>query len=195
MGFDADYLGIAEDNKDSLREKMIAGLQRDILIVTGGVSMGEYDLVKDVFKELEIEIFFSKVSIKPGKPSVFARKGNCLVFGLPGNPISSFVTFEIFVRPAIGRISGMKHPELPRMSGELTADMRQSPGRTAYMPAWVSWEDDQWKVEPLQWKSSADIIGFTRANAVFVFPKEIDFLPIGEKVELLLLPDYFLRQR
>jgi molybdopterin molybdotransferase len=195
MDIEADYLGVAKDDKRELRLRMLSGLERDVLIITGGVSMGEYDLVQDVFHELGLEILFSKVAIKPGKPTVFARRGEKLVFGLPGNPISALVTFECFVRPVLGRLCGMKSPELPRMKGELQADMKQSPGRTAFMPAWVFWEEDGWKVEPLLWKSSADIISFTHANATFIFPKHRDFLSRGESVELMLLPDFFVRQR
>jgi len=195
MDIEADYLGIARDDKEELRRKMVEGLERDMLIITGGVSMGEYDFVQDVFHDLALEILFSKVAIKPGKPTVFARRGDKLVFGLPGNPISALVTFECFVRPVLGRLCGMKAPELPRMRGELLADMKQSPGRMAFMPAWVFWEQDGWKVEPLHWKSSADVVGFTRANATFIFPKNRDFLSRGEIVELMLLPDFFVRQR
>ena len=195
MDLDSHYLGIAKDDKEDLRQKMIAGLEHDVLIITGGVSMGDYDLVQDVFNDLGIEILFSKVAIKPGKPTVFARRGDKLIFGLPGNPISALVTFECFVRPTLGRLCGMTNPELPRMKGELLADMKQSPGRMAFMPAWASWTEDGWKVEPLLWKSSADIIGFTHANATFIFPKNRDFLSRGETVELMLLPDYFIRQR
>jgi len=181
------------DDRDELRRKMLAGLERDVLIITGGVSMGEYDFVRDVFRDLELEILFSKVAIKPGKPTVFARRGNKLVFGLPGNPISALITFECFVRPVLGRLCGAANPELPRMKGELLADMRQSPGRTAFLPAWVTWQDDGWKVDPLRWKSSADIIGFTGANATFIFPKNRDLLNRGEIVEIMLLPDFFVR--
>jgi molybdopterin molybdotransferase len=195
MGLKAQYLGIAPDNKEDLRKKMLLGLEQDVLIITGGVSMGEYDFVKEVFQDLGLEILFSRVAIKPGKPTVFARKGDKLVFGLPGNPISALVTFECFVRPALGAMCGMLHPELPRMKGELLADMRQTPGRTGFFPAWVSCGEKGWNVDPLAWKSSADIIGFTGANAVFIFPKERDLLSRGEAVELMLLPDFFQRQR
>jgi molybdopterin molybdotransferase len=157
--------------------------------------MGEYDFVKDVFDDLGLEILFSKVAIKPGKPTVFARRGDKLVFGLPGNPISALVTFECFVRPVVGRLCGMKAPELPRMMGELLADMQQVPGRTAFLPGWASWADGGWKVEPLRWQSSADIIGFTRANVTYIFPKNRNFLKQGEIVEMMLLPDFFARQR
>ncbi len=195
IGLEPDYLGIVRDDREELRRKMLEGLERDVLIITGGVSMGEYDFVRDVFRDLELEILFSKVAIKPGKPTVFARRGEKLVFGLPGNPISALITFECFVRPAVGRLCGMTAPELPRMHGELLGDMRQSPGRTAFMPAWVTWRDGGWKVEPLLWKSSADIVGFTGANAAFIFPKNRDLLRKGEIVEVMLLPDFFVRQR
>ena len=195
MDLDADYLGIARDEKADLQQKMVSGLERDVLIITGGVSMGEYDLVREVFRDLNLDILFSKVAIKPGKPTVFARRGDKLIFGLPGNPISALVTFECFVRPVLGRICGMKQPELPRMKGELRSDMQQTPGRTAFLPAWVTWSEDGWKVDPLLWKSSADLIGFTGANATFIFPKNRDVLRRGEFVEIMLLPDFFVRQR
>ncbi len=195
MDIETDYLGIARDDKAELQRMMLAGLERDVLIISGGVSMGDYDFVQDVFRDLGLQILFSKVAIKPGKPTVFARKGNRLVFGLPGNPISALVTFECFVRPALGRLCGMKKPELPRMKGRLLNDMKQSPGRMAFLPAWAYWGEDGWNVDPLPWKSSADIVGFTGANATFIFPKNRDFLSRGETVELMLLPDFSLRQR
>jgi molybdopterin molybdotransferase len=195
MGLDSDYLGIVRDDREQLRRMMLLGLERDVLIITGGVSMGEYDFVQDVFRDVGIEILFSKVAIKPGKPTVFARKGDRLVFGLPGNPISALITFECFVRPALGRLCGINAPELPRMRGELLAEVKHSPGRTAFLPAWVFWKDDGLKVEPLLWKSSADIVGFTGANATFIFPRNRELLSRGETVELMLLPDFFLRQR
>lgn len=194
MDLEPEYLGIARDTKRDLREKLLDGLRRDVLLITGGVSMGEYDFVRDVFDELGLEMLFSKIAIKPGKPTVFARKDDRLVFGLPGNPLSALVTFECFVRPALGRLCGMKHPELPRMMGELEADMRQSPGRTGFFPASVRWEADGWKVQPLRWRSSGDIIGFTGANATFVFPKDRNSLSRGETVEIMLLPDFFMRR-
>ncbi len=195
MGIKADYLGIVRDDKEELRRKILSGLMRDVLIITGGVSMGEYDFVPGVFRDLGLEVLFSKVAIRPGKPTVFARQGSKLVFGLPGNPVSALVTFECFVRPALGRMCGMKNPGLPIMRGELLADAKQTPGRTAFLPAWAFCQESGWKVEPLPWKNSADIIGFARANATFIFPRDLEFLHRGEIVELMLLPDFFARQR
>ena len=193
LGIEADYLGIARDDKKDLREKTLAGLERDVLIITGGVSMGEYDFVRDVFEELDVEILFSKVAIKPGKPTVFARRKNRLVFGLPGNPLSSMITFECFVRPVLGRMCGMKQPELRRMHGTLIEDARQKPGRTAFLPARIEWTPGGWTVRPILWKNSADMVGFSGANATLIFPGERDLLSRGETVEFMLLPDFFTR--
>jgi molybdopterin molybdotransferase len=195
MGLSADYLGIVADDKAKLKKMLLLGLKRDVLIITGGVSMGEYDFVKNVFQDLKLRILFNKVAIKPGKPTVFARQGDRLIFGLPGNPISTLVTFECFVRPVLGRLCGMKNPELPRIKGRLLADTRHTPGRTGFMPAWTYWEEDGWKVNPFRWKSSADIIGFAKANATYIFPKDRDFLSKGEIVEVMLLPDFMVRQQ
>ena len=195
MGLQADYLGIARDDKAELRRLIESGLERDVLILTGGVSMGEYDFVKDIFEELGLEIFFTKVRMKPGKPTVFARKEDKLVFGLPGNPVSTFVAFENFVRPALGRMCGFTRPELPRIKGELLRDMQQTPGRTAFLPAWVSGGANGWTIEPLRWRGSADIIGFSRCNATVIFPAELDSMRAGETVEAMLLADYSLRCR
>jgi molybdopterin molybdotransferase len=195
LGLKAEYLGIARDDKQDLQAMLTRGLEHELVILTGGVSMGEYDLAKDVFLDLGFEILFSRVAMRPGKPTVFARRGSNLVFGLPGNPVSTFVAFENFVRPALARLCGHKKPDLPRIRGELMQDLRQVPGRTSFLPSWVSFEDGQWKVEPLRWKGSADIIAFSRANAAVIVPAESGFVAKGERVEAMLFPDHFSRSR
>ncbi len=194
MGLVPEYLGIARDDKEKLKRLMRKGLEHDVLIVTGGVSMGEYDFVKEVVKELGLEVVFSRVAMKPGKPTVFARKAGKLVFGLPGNPVSAFVAFENLVRPALGRLCGFDLPQLPRVRGRLVAGLKQHPGRTAFLPAWVTIGAET-TVEPLKWKGSADIIGFARANAAVIFPGDLETMAAGEMVEAMLLPDFFMRQR
>jgi molybdopterin molybdotransferase len=191
LGVEAVPLGIARDNREDLRRLILQGLESDVLILTGGVSMGAYDLAKGIIQELGLTILFSKVAMKPGKPTVFARKEDKLVFGLPGNPVATFVAFENFVRPALGRLCGRKHPELHRIQGELLADMKQTPGRAAYLPAWVVWAPGGWQIQPLPWKGSADIIGFSRANATVIFPGDRAVMSRGEKAEAMLLPDFF----
>jgi molybdopterin molybdotransferase len=195
LGLEPERLGIARDDKNDLRRRITLGLERDMLILTGGVSMGAYDFAKEVFEELGLKILFSRVAMKPGKPTVFARKGDKLVFGLPGNPVATFIAFENFVRPALGYLCGRAQARLPRIQGELQRGMKQMPGRTAFLPAWVTWEPSGWKVDPLQWKGSADMIGFSKANATVIFPKERSVMERGETVEAMLLADFFARDR
>ncbi len=195
LGIEPEYLGIASDDPEDLRPKVVAGLGREVLIISGGASIGPYDLVKSIFEEIGVEILFARVAVRPGKPTVFGCKGNTLVFGLPGNPISSLVSFENFVRPALGRMCGFARPDLERVEGELLATISQVPGRTAFMPALLAWAGGGWTVNPLRWKGSGDIIGFSRCDALVVFPSDRDKLVRGERVEALLLPDYFMRRR
>jgi molybdopterin molybdotransferase len=195
LGITPDYLGIARDDLAHLRAMVSDGLKRDVLLVTGGVSMGEYDLVKRVFAESGLTIHFDKVSMKPGKPTVFATGPGRIAFGLPGNPVSTFVAFENFVRPALGRLAGRRLPDLPRVRARLRGSMRQVAGRTAFLPAWLTLDSEGWAVEALRWRGSGDIIGFSRSNAMVIFPGEKDFMPEGETVEVLLLPDFFERRR
>jgi molybdopterin molybdotransferase len=195
LGIHPDYLGIARDDAGHLRKLISEGLRRDVLILTGGVSMGEYDLVKGVLDELGVQIHFTRVAMKPGKPTVFATRDRQLVFGLPGNPVSTFVAFENFVRPAVGRICGIARPELPRILGTLMREMKQSPGRTAFLPASVSISGGRWEVEPLRWRGSGDIIGFSHGNAAVIFPGDRNHMAQGETVEVMLFPDFFHRGR
>jgi len=140
------------------------------------------------------KIWFHGVAMKPGKPTLYATMGrNRHVFGLPGNPVSAFIAFENFVRPVLGRLRGFSRPDLPRIKGVLLRDMKQSPGRTAFLPARVRWESDGWKIEPLPWRGSADIIGFSRANAAVIFPADRTVMKSGEDAESMLFPDYLQR--
>jgi len=195
MGWKATHLGIAGDEIKDLRKKIKLGLKKDILIITGGVSMGKYDLVKDVFNDLGMKVLFSKVAMKPGKPTVFARLGDKLIFGLPGNPVSSFMAFENFVRPALAKLAGYKQLGLFKIMGELQRELKQTPGRTSFLPAWTTWSDNKWRIEPLKWKGSPDIFGFSRANAAIVFPADRNRMKSGEIVECILFPDFFIRWR
>ncbi len=194
LGIRPEYLGIARDNLVDLTARLRDALERDVVLLTGGVSMGEFDFVKKVFLDLGLRIIFSKVAMKPGKPTVFAKKGEKMIFGLPGNPVSSFVAFENLVRPAVGRMCGYEKPELTKIIGRLSQDLRQSAGRTAFLPAWVSEGAGGYTVDPLGWKGSADIIGFSRANAMLILPADCTFKTGGEEIEALLLPDYGARQ-
>jgi molybdopterin molybdotransferase len=195
FGIEPRYLGIARDTMEDLRARIVAGLKYDILILSGGASVGPYDLVKDVFGELGIEVLFDRIAVRPGKPTIFARKEQNLIFGLPGNPVSSFVSFENFVRPALGRMCGMANPDLMRIHGLLAAGMKQNPGRMSFLPARTSWMDSGWKIDPLPWKGSGDIIGFSNADSLVIFPGDRAEMKEAEGAEALLLPDYGARRR
>lgn len=193
LGLEPEYMGITRDDRAQVNRVVREGLHRDVLILTGGVSVGAYDFVEEVLQELGLEVIFSGVAIRPGKPTVFARKDDRLVFGLPGNPISTFVAFELFVRPALERMCGLASAGLFKVRGRLSAGTKHKPGRTSFMPARLSRLADGWAVEPLPWKGSSDIIGFSRANSLLVLPQGKRDFAQGESAEVMLLPDYLRR--
>src|SRR5207237_6203552 len=119
------------DDEASLRKALERGLESDVLVTSGGVSVGEHDLVREVERELGVEESFWRVAIKPGKPLAFATRGETLVFGLPGNPVSSLVGFELFVRPALLALQGAAVPAPAFLPGRLAGSLRRNPARTS----------------------------------------------------------------
>src|SRR6185437_2783401 len=142
-----------------LRERIAAGLEADVLVLSGGVSAGVLDLVPGVLAELGVRQVFHKVRVKPGKPlwfGIYQRGANStLVFGLPGNPVSSLVCFELFVRPALARLAGRRFAGLPAVTARLTTEFAQRGDREAYHPGLLGESPDGATVEPLRWKGSA----------------------------------------
>jgi len=167
-GVPADLLGVARDNKADLRAKIGEGLRRDVLLVSGGISMGQWDLVPEVFEELGVAVRFAKVNMKPGKPTMFATHGERLVFGLPGNPVSTLVAFRLFVWPALRKMMGHPQPAPPPIDAVL-ADKASVPGdRLSYVPADLQHQGDRWQARAIETRGSADLVGFCRANALLV---------------------------
>jgi molybdopterin molybdotransferase len=169
-------------------------LQHDVILLSGGVSAGVLDLVPEVLAELGVERVFHKVAIKPGKPIWFgvwkneASKGRTLVFGLPGNPLSSFVGFELFVKPAIARLAGRPwYPPHPTQPAKLSTAFQTRGDRATYHPAITTHSADGLIVEPTVWKGSADLRGFVGANALIAFPPGKQSFAAGETVECLPL--------
>jgi molybdopterin molybdotransferase len=160
------YLGIARDQVESLRRLISEGLRSPMLVLSGGVSAGLADLVPGVLRDSGVEPHFHKVAMKPGKPVFFGTRGATLVFGLPGNPVSSFACFELFVRPAIRRLRGHAHAGPAWVSARLTQDFAYATDRPTYHPARLEWGDGGWQVRPVPWFGSADLRGLTRANAL-----------------------------
>jgi molybdopterin molybdotransferase len=182
-------LGNAPDHVGELRIQMERGLMEDILVLSGGVSMGKYDLVETVLKELGAEFFFDSVAIRPGKPAVFGRCHNVFVFGLPGNPVSTMVTFELFVAPAIDILSGAKPRPLPLLEARLAAPLTEKPGLTHFLPAKVEWPDGSAQVRALSWQGSGDIATLAQSNAFLVIPADREKLEAGELVQVFLRKD------
>jgi molybdopterin molybdotransferase len=182
-------LGNAADNTDDLREKISRGLREDALVLSGGVSMGKYDLVETVLKELGAEFYFDAVAIRPGKPAVFGKCGNTFVFGLPGNPVSTMVTFELFVVPAIDVLSGAPARDLPLVEAHLGAALNEKQGLTHFLPARVEWRGATPKVKALPWQGSGDVAALARANCFLVVAADRSRVDVGETVPILLRKD------
>lgn len=161
--------------------------QNDVLIITGGVSVGKYDLTKAALKELGAGIFFERVKLKPGKPTVFAKLGKALVFGLPGNPVSAAVTFHLFVRMAILQMQGASDARLHLGSAVLGKDAKAAKDRDTFLPATLGTDKDGRLIAtPLKSQGSSDFVGFTRAEAL-VFIRAGERYKMGDVVEIRLL--------
>jgi molybdopterin molybdotransferase len=178
-------LGNALDRVDDLSSKIEQGLKHDILVLSGGVSMGKYDLVESVLKGLGAEFYFDAVAIRPGKPAVFGRCRDTLVFGLPGNPVSTMVTFQLFVVPAIDILGGRGPRPLPLLEATLHEPLKERAGLTHFLPARVEWNGTSPYVAALPWQGSGDIAALTRANCFLMLPADCTEIPAGEKVSVL----------
>jgi molybdopterin molybdotransferase len=184
-------LGNATDRIENLSANIQLGLHEDVLVLSGGVSMGKYDLVEDVLKALGATFFFDAVAIRPGKPAVFAMTANDAkpIFGLPGNPISTMVTFELFVAPAIDILSGAPPRPLPFLKATLAEPMKEKPGMTHFLPASIQWLNGGAQVRPLPWKGSGDTVAMANANCFLVVASDVSTLAAGESVNVFLRKD------
>jgi molybdopterin molybdotransferase len=180
------YLGIGRDNVSHLWQLIGEGLTHDVLLLSGGVSAGKLDLVPDVFRELGVEGHFHKVRMKPGKPLFFGTRGDTLVFGLPGNPVSSFVCFELFVRPALHRLRGLP-AEPPAVSLPLADDFPYATDRPTYHPARIESASVGEQVRPVPWSGSPDLRALTAANALMLLPPGEHHHRAGESLRVLRL--------
>jgi molybdopterin molybdotransferase len=178
-------LGNAADSIGDLRAKIERGLKEDVLVLSGGVSMGKYDLVETVLKELGAEFYFDAVAIRPGKPAVFGKCRDTFVFGLPGNPVSTMVTFELFVVPALDLLSGAAPRPLPFLQAKLTESLQEKPGLTHFLPARLEWRGLTPYVKTLRWQGSGDIASVAQANCFLVVPADRDNIPAGETISVL----------
>ena len=178
-------LGNARDRVEDLSSKIEQGLQHEVLVLSGGVSMGKYDLVESVLKGLGAEFYFDAVAIRPGKPAVFGRCRDTWVFGLPGNPVSTMVTFQLFVVPAIDILSGMEPRALPLLEATLATAIKEKAELTHFLPASVEWSGLTPRVTVLRWQGSGDIAALTQANCFAMVPADRLDIAAGEKVSVL----------
>ncbi len=185
---DTSVLPLVKDDVKSLRDAIENAIENsDILITTGGVSIGDYDFTKPVLKDLGAEIFFERVSLKPGKPTVFAKRKNCLIFGLPGNPVSSAVTFYLFVRAAILRMQSAKNFELDKGFAVAQSRIKAARERDSFLPAFVNTnEKGELVIESLRFNGSSNFIQFARANALVFVPQSKN-LEAGDVAEILFI--------
>ena len=179
-------LPVAPDEPVRLRELIERGLQADLLMLAGGVSMGKYDLVEQVLGDLRAEFFFTGALIQPGRPVVFGRVRDKYFFGLPGNPVSTMVTFELFVRPMLDALAGAAVAPLVFLKARLRAEVKTKTGLTRFLPAILSGEFDRADVELARWQGSGDIAALVRANCYLVVPPDRERIPAGEIVSVMM---------
>jgi len=187
-GGDPLLMPIAPDEPERLRELIAEGLEADLLLLTGGVSMGKYDLVEQALLDLNAEFFFTGARIQPGKPIVFGRipdgSTHKYFFGLPGNPVSTMVTFELFARPMIEALAGMLPRKLIFLRAKLKSEIKAKPGLKRFLPAVLSGEFEDAEVELVRWQGSGDIAATARANCYVVVDR--GDIAAGEWVPVLM---------
>jgi len=182
-------LGIAKDEKVHLEAKIATGLKADFLIISGGVSMGDYDFVLEILEKLGVTMHLWKVAMKPGKPVAFGTKAGRPVFGLPGNPVSSMVTFEQFVRPAILKASGRTQILRPQITATLQEDIHKRPGRRQFLRAIVSLEGGEYQVRSTGAQGSAILMSLVKANALMILPEEGECIKKGTQISVQILSE------
>jgi molybdopterin molybdotransferase len=186
-GAEPRMLGIGRDSLEDLREKIRQGLESDILLVSGGVSMGKYDFVEEVFSEYGVRVLFDSVAMKPGKPTVLGHRGETIVFGLPGNPVSTIVAFRVFVTPVIRSLLRVTASDMGTLRARLEAPAKCDSARTAIVPALARFDGESYQIKTAPWKGSSDLAGLSRANAMVVIPNGERRLEIGEWVDFFKL--------
>ncbi len=175
-------LGTLRDDPQELRDSILAGLEHDMLILSGGVSMGTFDYVPEVFRSLGVEILFHQLLVKPAKPTLFGVRDSTLVFGLPGNPVSTLYAFDQYVALAIRVFQRHPQPQTTHYRGELTQSTSGAGNRLLLVPCVCDWAGDHYLLTPLGHHGSADIFAISGANALALIPAGIDEVRRGQMV-------------
>lgn len=189
-GATVERMPLTGDETSLLKSQIATAAERcDVIVTSGGVSMGVYDVTKAALKELDAEIFFERVALRPGKPTVFARLPNgTLVFGLPGNPVSVAVTFNLFARTALLAMQGAADPTLKRETAALARSVKGTTDRDSYLPAQLTTNDDAELIAfPLKWGGSSDFVAFALTTALLVVPANVKSIEAGSLVTVFRL--------
>ncbi|MBU2504183.1 MAG: molybdopterin molybdotransferase MoeA [Candidatus Omnitrophica bacterium] len=180
------FLGIAKDKPKDLEQAIRKGLECDVLLISGGVSMGDYDLVPAILKKCNVRKIFHKVKIKPGKPLFFGKRKNAIVFGIPGNPVSNFLTYQVFIRPALSKMMGKK-PYGPKFSeGIIEKAFHHKAGRKHFIPAKISKKGVNYYVTPIESHGSADVLALSRADGFMVVEADRRVVKAKSKVKFII---------
>jgi len=185
-GGEPAILPIAPDEKTRLRSLIEEGLQSDLLLLSGGVSVGRYDFVEQVLEDLGAEFFFTGALIQPGRPVVFGRVRETYFFGLPGNPVSTMVTFELFASPILEALSGATPRPLRFLHAKMKTAITRKPGLKRFLPATLSGEFENAEVELTPWQGSGDLASTARANCYIVVAADREHFAAGEWAPVLL---------
>jgi molybdopterin molybdotransferase len=177
-------LPVARDRVDALMESLNEGFRHDVLLVTGGVSAGKYDLVKPALKQLGAEFVFQRVRIQPGQPTAFGIASGKPVFGLPGNPGSSMVTYQLFAQPAIEILGGLAEPQLPILEARLEAPFNHKRGLTRFLPAHLNGG----LLHHIPWQGSSDVPALARANAFLIADSDREEWVAGDRIRVIPKP-------
>ena len=181
------YLGIARDTMKDTKEKLLEALASDVVISTGGVSMGKYDFVKEIYSDLDIEILFEWINVKPGRPCTFGKKENKLVFGLPGYPVPTLTSFIQFVRPALLKLMGATKINKPLVSAFLEEDVSTHSGGVNLLRGYFTIKNNEFYVSTTGSQKSSVLRSMSKANCLIVIPENSKEVKAGEKVAIQLI--------
>lgn len=185
MGLLSIDLGTVEDTTGRLDDAIAMAASADLVLISGGVSVGDYDLVEQAMKRAGYDVLFHNVAMRPGKPILAARRNSSLAIGLPGNPLSAFTGFEVFVAPALRRWTGHRTPVLPLVRAALQEGVRAQPGRRTYRLARLTWRDGRPEAAPVRSASSGDVLSLARANAFICIPALGGAIEAGSDVDVM----------
>ena len=184
-------LGIARDRKEEIREKLRQGIRADVIISSAGVSVGDYDFSKEALNDLGMEMAFWQVSMKPGKPLAFGTIQGKPVFGLPGNPVSSMISFEEFVRPSLLKMMGHRQVFRPVIEAVLQEEIRKTTGRRHFIRAFISFKEGSYSATTTGDQGSGILMSMLKANGLIMIPEDQEIARVGDKVKVQLLDTPF----